>query len=852
MPLESDFVPGLFVRDDDEGLFSRDINGQLVRLDAPTESDYGKNVTLQIDGVPVTVPLAEPLTDANGNIVVDLQGRTTPRYTTIFDAARKLYVEQMGDEKKIPIPVLCHQPHMTPVAVCRLCVVQIYGQKRGRRAAERKLLPACQHQVKDGMEVFTMNAVGPDGDRVRQTVKVVTELLAADHLKPANPPELEKELAQFNELGCLTERCGANPSRLKVEILSHRPPAARPRAGRREFDSSSPVFLVDHSACILCDRCVRACDDVRENHVIGRTGKGATAGIAFDLNVPMGQSTCVQCGECMVSCPTSAITFKPVAQIKVLAEDRTIEALTVRELVSDPIFAGIPPKFLLWQQGLVIRRRLKAGQVLCRQGDPGNTAFIIRRGKLKITVRARTSDRRFPLLERKKPVFETELNPEDLIVGEMACLSGSPRAANVVALQDGEVWEIRRNVLDRLMRLPSQRQKFETEYRERSLDLALQNTDLFRGIELGEYRRMVDFLRHRLAFVRVQPGQTLFESGEIATHLYFIRLGHVRISVHQHGKEAKVVSSGPGTVLGEIGLLAFTSDDEGKSVEEIDRAVQRALEQAADDLSGVFPPGVRTATCSALNNLELAQLSRADFLQMLRKFGVLRRRVVEQSLARLRSSAVGHRVLDEYIAQGLYEGQSILVLDLDNCTRCDACTRGCVQRHGTETHGIPIPRLLRAGRRLDNFMVATSCRSCTDPHCMVGCPVDSIHRGKHLQVVIEDHCIGCGLCAENCPYGSIFMIPNERHRIAMPDAEQIGRTRLVGQLKAANCDLCDAIGERSSPRPACVAACPHDAAFRMTGPQLLETVMRVHAQDLAAAGLRAHVSEPHVLEHMTE
>ena len=94
MPFDSDFVPGLFVRDDDEGLFSRDINGQLVRLDAPTESDYEKNVTVQIDGLPVTVPLAEPLTDANGNIVLDIEGRTTPRYTTIYDAARKLYVEQ--------------------------------------------------------------------------------------------------------------------------------------------------------------------------------------------------------------------------------------------------------------------------------------------------------------------------------------------------------------------------------------------------------------------------------------------------------------------------------------------------------------------------------------------------------------------------------------------------------------------------------------------------------------------------------------------------------------------------------------------------------------------------------------
>jgi NADH dehydrogenase/NADH:ubiquinone oxidoreductase subunit G len=59
---------------------------------------------------------------------------------------------------------------MKPVAVCRRCVVQIYGQKRGKRAAERKLLPACQHPVKNGMEVFTMNAPGPDGERVRQSV----------------------------------------------------------------------------------------------------------------------------------------------------------------------------------------------------------------------------------------------------------------------------------------------------------------------------------------------------------------------------------------------------------------------------------------------------------------------------------------------------------------------------------------------------------------------------------------------------------------------------------------------------------------------------------------------------------
>ena len=67
------------------------------------------------------------------------------------------------------------------------------------------------------MEVFTMNAPGPDGERVRQTVKVMTELLATDHLKPAPSPELEKEFAPFNELGQMVERCGADVSRSRLK-----------------------------------------------------------------------------------------------------------------------------------------------------------------------------------------------------------------------------------------------------------------------------------------------------------------------------------------------------------------------------------------------------------------------------------------------------------------------------------------------------------------------------------------------------------------------------------------------------------------------------------------------------------
>jgi Fe-S-cluster-containing hydrogenase component 2/CRP-like cAMP-binding protein len=821
MPLDTDIIGGPFVRDDEEGLFSRDVNGQLIRLDAPTERDYAQNVTVQIDGQAVTVPLAEPLKDAAGNVILNLDGTSKPRYTTIYDAVTKLYVKQAGDETKIPIPILCHQPHMTPVAVCRLCVVQIYGQKRGKRAPERKLLPACQHQVKDGMEVFTSNAEGADGDRVRQSVKVLTEMLAADHLKPASTPALAKELGPYDELGNMATRCGANAKRLQIDVLSDPPPAAPVQAGRRHFDASSPVFMVNHDACILCERCIRACNDVVKHHVIGRTGKGNTAGISFDLNDPMGESSCVKCGECMVSCPTSAITFKPTAQVKPATARRFARAVPTEELVRDPVFAGIPPKFLIWQRGLVLRRRFRAGQILFRQGEPGNTAFVIRSGSLRAISMPQGPGGALRRLVTK-PLMRVDLTSENIIVGEMACLTGSPRTATLRGIKSGEVWELRRNVLDRLMRLPSHRERLEKDYRNRALQQVLPRAEIFKNIEPREFKRIVEFLQPRISFVRISPGQTLFHQGDIAEELFLVRLGNIRVGVRRFEGEMKVISRGPGSILGEIGLLGLSALDADKRVEDVDAAIQAALWRVDCDLTDALPPGHRSATCVALDHMEMARVGRADFLQLVKDFPVVRRRMVEQSLLRLRGDRERNPLLREFVQQGLYEGQSLLVLDLELCTRCDECVKACVQQHGTSSHGAPVTRLLRDGLHFANVMVATSCRSCTDAYCMIGCPVDSIHRGRHGQIVIEDHCIGCGLCASNCPYGNIFMAPNERARAETLDP---GRKQ-VKPLKASTCDLCDAAGMYSTPYPRCVSACPHEAASRMSGDELLRLVTR--------------------------
>jgi Fe-S-cluster-containing hydrogenase component 2/CRP-like cAMP-binding protein len=469
---------------------------------------------------------------------------------------------------------------------------------------------------------------------------------------------------------------------------------------------------------------------------------------------------------------------------------------------------------------------------LFRQGEPGHTAFLIRSGTLRAITMPYSpgvgTDTLGGALRRlvTKPLVKIDLTRENLIVGEMACLSGSPRTATLKGIKSGEVWELRRNVLDRLMRLPSHRERLEKDYRDRALQQVLPRAKIFSDIDSREFQKIVAFLQPRITFVRVSPGQTLFHQGDIADALYIVRLGNVRVGLRRFEGEAKVISRGAGSILGEIGLLGFSAKDAQMNVREADLAIKTALERAGADLDSAIPPGRRSATVAALDHLEMARLGRTDFLQLIRDFPIVRQRLVDQSLRRLRSDHERNPLLREYVAQGLYEGQSLLVLDLERCTRCDECVKACVQQHGTESHGAPITRLLRDGLHFANVMVATACRSCTDAYCMIGCPVDSIHRGRHGQIVIEDHCIGCGLCASNCPYGNIFMAPNEHRTFMTLDPVQSHATHKMSPLKASTCDLCDAAGELATPYPRCVAACPHEAASRMTGDELLRLVTR--------------------------
>ena len=200
---------------------------------------------------------------------------------TILQAAARHGVE---------IPHLCYQEGLRPDGNCRACVVEIKG--------ERVLAPSCCRTPSAGMEVSSESA------RAVHAQKIVVELLASDVPERAYKPD--SELEQWKrKLGIAKPRFAPRPQ-----------PAP---------DRSHPAMAVNLDACIQCTRCVRACREEQVNDVIGYAFRGARAAIVFDLGDPMGESTCVACGECVQACPTGALA--PARDAYLVQADRQVASV---------------------------------------------------------------------------------------------------------------------------------------------------------------------------------------------------------------------------------------------------------------------------------------------------------------------------------------------------------------------------------------------------------------------------------------------------------------------------------------------------------------------------------------------
>src|SRR5476651_346422 len=205
----------------------------------------------------------------------------------------------------IEIPHLCYKEGMRPDGNCRACMVEIKG--------ERTLAPSCCRVPNDGMDVTT------DSARAVASQKMVLELLLSDMSEQSYSPN--SELDQW------------------VRKLKVGKPRFAPRA-QPAMDVSHPAIAVNLDACIQCTRCLRACREEQVNDVIGYAFRGEHSKIVFDLDDPMGQSTCVACGECVQACPTGALAPKvlqlapkvlqngePARNALLVAADRTVDSV---------------------------------------------------------------------------------------------------------------------------------------------------------------------------------------------------------------------------------------------------------------------------------------------------------------------------------------------------------------------------------------------------------------------------------------------------------------------------------------------------------------------------------------------
>ena len=195
--------------------------------------------------------------------VVDGNTISTSSHESILEAAKRNGVE---------IPRLCYKQGFRTDGNCRACLVEIEG--------ERILQPSCVRTPIKGMVVHTNNK------RALHSQKMVLELLQSDIT--TKEYTLNSELDQWSQklhIGLPRFKCRKHP----------------------QNDVSHPAIAVNLDACIQCTRCLRACREEQNNDVIGYAMRGSHSKIVFDFDDPMGDSTCVACGECVQACPTGAL-----------------------------------------------------------------------------------------------------------------------------------------------------------------------------------------------------------------------------------------------------------------------------------------------------------------------------------------------------------------------------------------------------------------------------------------------------------------------------------------------------------------------------------------------------------------
>jgi CRP-like cAMP-binding protein/Fe-S-cluster-containing hydrogenase component 2 len=615
------------------------------------------------------------------------------------------------------------------------------------------------------------------------------------------------------------------------------------RTDIRPLTEEEVRFEID--MCIGCDRCMRACPVPLSSLVNIADLNRATISDEIAPHVVRFIDECVMCGSCVPVCPVDNhrdLLMLSLKQRLGISWDGQIDknrvlnylppgwdtCLLISRLREQPMFSDeklVPENYLLHFVATSKMLTLMPGSVIMNEGEYGREIYFILEGRVELSALGPDGEE-MPIAVLRRGEY----------LGEHGMLTGQQRNATARAQTATVVLEVPEQVMQRLMEVvPPVQQFFERINLTRSIGSILSRMALFQGVARVDIRWLAEQTPAR----RYERDERLFSEDSrdqpARESLHILLDGFVKV--------ARRTAAGTGRDKTDERIIAYRQGGD---------YFAGGLDMLGDR---------RAVTVTAITRTTVAEMPRQALLALFARYPEVKQRFYERlQLYREATAAAYSAVFEPFdltrsaeevnqisdvearaglhslVGAGVVEGTDVLVIDLDKCIHCNECEEACARRHGHS-------RMNRKGMVVGNISIATACRQCQDPVCML-CSRAGIARMPSGEIYITESCIGCGICAERCPYDNISImtleedeeevgrstwenfanffkkgVGKERGRKLLPMAAAPGPLNerplpdTLGELRkklAIKCDLCAGYDNQ-----ACVQACPTGAAIRV-------------------------------------
>ncbi len=562
------------------------------------------------------------------------------------------------------------------------------------------------------------------------------------------------------------------------------------------FDALRSEVEREIMACIGCNDCLLACPLPEAKQVtIAQLNHAVLDEQIVSADVIGFVQACTQCQQCVPVCPADLhradIVLYNKLKVEEVAADHemplqvgpsitgsgwSLDALA-NHVASLPLFSGVEPDVLRRMLQSTTLRRLDPHDVLVREGEFHERLFVVLDGSVEQTTSSTTSDRTRILL----------LGPGSFH-GELAVMGNQEETYTITCVLPATVLEFPKATVFRLMNeAPAFKRTMEDLYQRRAIWTHARTSPLLAALP----EEAVEDLLSKAQFRVLRPGAVVFREGDQPGDLHLVRTGFLRVA-RRFGSDERVLQYfREGDVFGAVALLfnqlqsATVSANTRSEIVTIPGAAVTALLERSPDLRSTL----------------IAESTKAE--EVILQMGSAPRPDPKDRATSMMMS------LEGLVDRGVMQGHEVLLIDTSICTDCNNCVDACGRRHGYS-------RIERTGLQLGNMLFPSACRHCEDPVCLL-CSVNGIVREPDGEIrIVPDNCIGCGACAERCPYDNIQMhelaeqkeggfLSKLFRRAEEPSAEDQLKQRL-----AVKCDLCAGYDYY-----ACVHACPVGAAMRV-------------------------------------